>query len=367
MHAVHTIRSDGGGNSASTEPSWCPTRSAGRVIVMGVFRFSCNFFGVSSGDAFVDKCRRAEEYGYDAVLAPDHLGAPAPFPLLVAAAAATARLRVGTLVLNVPFWNPALLAREVATTDILTGGRLEVGLGAGHMKWEFDEAGIDWKPFSTRADQLATTITELERFFTTDFEPLPEGALPPRPVQRRGFGGSGPPLLVGGTGDRILRIAAAHADIVSVAGLYQLAGKPPGTFRLGDGGRGRGTRAVRSGVRGTAGGRDRVASARSDGGRDPRSSRDRSGADHPPRGGHDRRRRCADTLPAHRHGRGDGGAAAPYSAALRVLVPDGARAVYGGVRTGHPAVTIMIAEVCPVPVEISAPTRHAVTPPVGSA
>jgi len=150
------------------------------VIVMGAFRFSCNFFGVSSGDAFVDKCRRAEEYGYDAVLAPDHLGAPAPFPLLVAAAAATERLRVGTLVLNVPFWNPALLAREVATTDILTGGRLEVGLGAGHMKW-----------------------------------------------------GSGPPLLVGGTGDRILRIAAAHADIVSVAGLYQLAGKPPGTFRLG--------------------------------------------------------------------------------------------------------------------------------------
>jgi probable F420-dependent oxidoreductase len=199
---------------------------------MGAFRFSCNFFGVSSGDAFVDKCRRAEEYGYDAVLAPDHLGAPAPFPLLVAAAAATERLRVGTLVLNVPFWNPALLAREVATTDILTGGRLEVGLGAGHMKWEFDEAGIGWKPFSTRADQLATTITELERFFTTDFEPLPEGAAP-RPVQRRGFGGSGPPLLVGGTGDRILRIAAAHADIVSVAGVYQLAGKPPGTFRLG--------------------------------------------------------------------------------------------------------------------------------------
>ena len=77
---------------------------------MGAFRFSCNFFGVSSGDAFVDKCRRAEEYGYDAVLAPDHLGAPAPFPLLVAAAAATERLRVGTLVLNVPFWNPALLA-----------------------------------------------------------------------------------------------------------------------------------------------------------------------------------------------------------------------------------------------------------------
>jgi alkanesulfonate monooxygenase SsuD/methylene tetrahydromethanopterin reductase-like flavin-dependent oxidoreductase (luciferase family) len=79
------------------------------------------------------------------VFAADHLGIPAPFPLLVAAADATERMRVGTLVLNAPFWNPALLAREVATTDILTGGRLELGLGAGHTKWEFDAAGIEWQ------------------------------------------------------------------------------------------------------------------------------------------------------------------------------------------------------------------------------
>lgn len=199
---------------------------------MRPFRFSVNFFGVADRDAFVDKCRRIEEYGYDVALAPDHLGAPAPFPLLVAAAAATERLRVGTLVLNVPFWNPALLAREVTTTDCLTG-RLEVGLGAGHMKWEFDEAGISkWEPFGARTEQLSSMIGELRRFFTSDVASLPEGKAP-RPVQRLGFGGSGPPLLVGGTGDRVLRIAAAHADVVGIAGLYQIPNQPPGVFRLG--------------------------------------------------------------------------------------------------------------------------------------
>ncbi|MGH4024695.1 MAG: LLM class F420-dependent oxidoreductase [Pseudonocardiaceae bacterium] len=197
------------------------------------FRFSFNVRGVENRETFEQRCRSAQQQGYDTVFAADHLGLPAPFPLLVAASAATERLRVGTLVLNAAFWNPALLAREVATTDVLTGGRLEVGLGAGHMKWEFDEAGIDWQPFGTRAEALRTMISELGRFFQADFPALPEGVTPPRPVQRHGFGGTGPPLIVGGTGDRILRIAAEHADIVSVAGVYQLKGQPPGTFRLG--------------------------------------------------------------------------------------------------------------------------------------
>jgi alkanesulfonate monooxygenase SsuD/methylene tetrahydromethanopterin reductase-like flavin-dependent oxidoreductase (luciferase family) len=65
-----------------------------------------------------------------------------------------------------------------------------------------------------------------------DFERLPEGATAPRPVQRVGFGGSGPPLLIGGTGDALLEIAARHADGVGVAGLLQAKGRPPGTFRL---------------------------------------------------------------------------------------------------------------------------------------
>jgi probable F420-dependent oxidoreductase len=203
------------------------------------FRFSFNVFGIDSRDAFVRTCRRGESQGYDTVFTADHLGIAAPFPALVAAAEATERLKVGTLVLNVPFWNPSLLAREVATTDVLTDGRLELGLGSGHMKWEFDEAGIPWEPYGARADRLEATIEELERLFAADGyaqqEELRAGLGSPvlRPVQRRGFGGHGPPLIVGGTGDRILKIAAERADIIGIAGAYQIKGRPPGEIRIG--------------------------------------------------------------------------------------------------------------------------------------
>ena len=205
---------------------------------MSGFRFSSNIFGLRSRDEFAAMCRRAERYGYDTIFAADHLGHAAPFQAVVAAAAATERVRVGTLVINVPFWNPALLAREIATADILTGGRLEVGLGSGHMKWEFDEAGIGWEAHAARAARLSATIAELTRLFAGDgYEQQAElrerlGFPPLLPVQHRGFGGHGPPLLVGGSGDRVLRIAAGTADIVGIGGLFQRQGEPPGVFRL---------------------------------------------------------------------------------------------------------------------------------------
>ncbi len=201
-------------------------------VNMRDFRFSFNIFGVTSRRAFVDECREAERYGYDAVFAADHLGIPAPFQLLIAAAEATDRLRVGTLVLNVCFWNPALLAREIATADILTDGRLDVGLGSGHMKWEFDEAGVEWLAAGQRAARLRTTVSELERYFSTELAQRRAGRSSPKPVQRAGFGGFGPPLLIGGTGDAVLEIAGGHAQIIGVAGTYQVKGKPPGTLRL---------------------------------------------------------------------------------------------------------------------------------------
>jgi len=199
---------------------------------MHPFRFSFNIFGLTTKEAFAAECREAEALGYDAVFSADHIGMAAPFPVLIAAAEATSRLAVGTLVLNVPFWTAALLAREIATTDILTEGRLIVGLGSGHMKWEFDDAGIAWQPFGERVAALEQMIGDLERYFRGHLQPR-SGAHPlPLPVQREGFGGSGPPLLVGGTGERVLRIAARHAQIVGVAGVFQVKGRPPGTFRL---------------------------------------------------------------------------------------------------------------------------------------
>jgi probable F420-dependent oxidoreductase len=203
------------------------------------FRFSCNVFAIRSAAAFADYCRAAERFGYDVIFTADHLGSPAPFATLVAAAAVTQRPRLGTMVLNGGFWNPHLLAREVATADLLTGGRLEIGLGAGHMKWEFDAAGLPWRPLPERADRLAATLDELERIFgsggyqdgraSREYFDLPVLA----PVQRRGLNGTGPPLIIGGTGDRMLTLAVRRADTVAVGGLFQCKGEPPGTFRMG--------------------------------------------------------------------------------------------------------------------------------------
>ncbi len=184
------------------------------------FRFGISFLQAASGPEWADKCRHAESLGYDVLLVPDHLGWPAPFPSLVAAAQATARPRVGTFVLNAGFWNPALLAREVATTDRLTGGRLEVGLGTGYVRSESDAAGLTFGTPGSRVGHLERTVTELAALLG-DPEHTPRPEQDPRP-----------PLLLGGNGDRVLRMAARHADIAGFTGAEQAPGKPDGALRL---------------------------------------------------------------------------------------------------------------------------------------
>ncbi len=127
------------------------------------FRFGVNLTVPAPAEEWRAKCRRAEELGYDVILVPDHLGMTAPFPALVAAAEATERPRLGTFVLNAGFWNPALLAREVATTDALTGGRLELGLGTGYVRAEHDAAGLPFGAPGERVDRLRRTVEELGR------------------------------------------------------------------------------------------------------------------------------------------------------------------------------------------------------------
>ncbi|OLT19123.1 F420-dependent oxidoreductase [Actinomadura sp. CNU-125] len=201
------------------------------------FRFSCNIFAIRSADGFTEYCRAAEEHGYDAIFSSDHFESPAPFSPLVAAAAATRRARVGTLVVNIGLWNPHVLAREVATADLLTGGRLELGVGVGHMRWEFDEAGLPWGRLDERVDRLESALDELEKIFGSGGYPQGEQvrtmfdfpALAPQ--QRHGLNGTGPPLIVGGMGDRMLDLAARRADTVSLSGLVPLAGEP-GALRV---------------------------------------------------------------------------------------------------------------------------------------
>ncbi|MBC9714900.1 TIGR03621 family F420-dependent LLM class oxidoreductase [Streptomyces sp. TRM66268-LWL] len=170
------------------------------------FRFGVNFLGTAPADAWRAKCRRAEELGYDVLLVPDHLGMPAPFPALVAAAEATERPRLGTFVLNAGFWNPALLAREIVTTDALTGGRLEVGLGTGYVRAEHEDAALPWGSPGERVGHLVRTVRELRRRYAE--APLKEQLTQP----------GGPPLLIGGNGERVLRLAAEEAATVAFTG-----------------------------------------------------------------------------------------------------------------------------------------------------
>jgi probable F420-dependent oxidoreductase len=180
------------------------------------FRFGVNLLDLAPAGQWHAKCRRAEQLGYDVLLVPDHLGWPAPFPALVAAAEATERPRLGTFVLNAGFWNPALLAREVATTDALTDGRLEVGLGTGYVRAEHERAGLPWGSPGERVDHVRHTVEELKRLLGS-----PEHE--PRPVQEPGV-----PLLIGANGDRMLRLAAEHADIAAFTAARPVPGSPSG-------------------------------------------------------------------------------------------------------------------------------------------
>ncbi|MGW5427390.1 LLM class F420-dependent oxidoreductase [Streptomyces sp. NPDC004059] len=175
------------------------------------FRFGVNLLTPAPAEEWRAKCRRAEELGYDVILVPDHLGMPAPFPALVAAAEATRRPRLGTFVLNAGFYNPALLAREVATTDALTGGRLELGLGTGYVPAEHESAGLPYGSPGERVDHLRHTVAELGRL-------LGSGELPRSRV----------PLLIGANGDRMLRLTAEHADIAAFTGARP--GSAPGSL-----------------------------------------------------------------------------------------------------------------------------------------
>jgi probable F420-dependent oxidoreductase len=173
-----------------------------------------------------ERARRAEALGYSTVVVPDHLTAlPSPFLALLAAADATTTLRVGTFVLNNDFRHPVLVAREAATLDLLSEGRLELGLGAGHMAAEYREAGMRYDPAGVRVERLGEAVEVIQGLLTG--EPLTfEGShyrvdghrVHPQPVQ------APVPLLIGGNGPRLLTLAAQRAQIVGLIGFSFRAG-----------------------------------------------------------------------------------------------------------------------------------------------
>ncbi|AJW41923.1 LLM class F420-dependent oxidoreductase [Rhodococcus sp. 06-418-5] len=195
------------------------------------FRFAAGGEGnAEEGGArkFIKLAQQAEELGYDSFMIPDHLGNQVgPIAALGALAVATDKIRLGTAVLANGFRHPAVLAKDAATIDVLSGGRLELGLGAGWMREEYDKAGITYDRPGVRIEKLEETLEILDvllRGQECNFEGKHytiaglKGS--PRPRQ-----GPRPPICIGGGGPRMLALAAKHADIISVVPSTSKEGK----------------------------------------------------------------------------------------------------------------------------------------------
>jgi probable F420-dependent oxidoreductase len=185
------------------------------------FRFGVQLSGPPDAKGWVEAIRRIEDLGYATATMPDHFtGQLAPMPALSVAAAASTALRIGALVLANDYKHPVVLAKELATLDVLSEGRVEIGLGAGWMESDYRASGIAYDRPGVRIDRFAEAIAVLkgamgdETFsFPGEHYTVTEYDGQPKPVQR-----PHPPLLVGGGGRRLLTIAAREADIIGING-----------------------------------------------------------------------------------------------------------------------------------------------------
>ena len=194
------------------------------------FRFSVQAFEAASGAEWLATARRAEELGYATLFTTDHYFGPGaiadesghrPVDLapsaLIAAAAATTTLRVGCRVFCVDYHHPVVLAKEMATIDLLSDGRLEVGLGAGWVAAEYEGLGVPMERPGVRIERLSEAVGCMRRTGAASRSTSrhtragPGFAGRPMPVQK-----PGPPILIGGGAPRVLRPGRQLADIVSI-------------------------------------------------------------------------------------------------------------------------------------------------------
>jgi probable F420-dependent oxidoreductase len=189
---------------------------------MQPFRFGVNVRRAKSRAEWQETARKIEDLGYSTLTLPDHLTELiAPMPALVSAAEATTTLRVGTNVLNNDLRHPVLVAREAAAVDLLTDGRLQLGLGAGSIQAEYEQAGLGFDRGRTRVERLAEAVTIIKGLLKGEAVTsagrhyhVTGHTIAPLPVQR-----PHPPILIGGNGPSLLALAAREADIVGLSGL----------------------------------------------------------------------------------------------------------------------------------------------------
>jgi probable F420-dependent oxidoreductase len=184
------------------------------------FRFGVNSVTTSARE-WQDAARKAEALGYSTLIVQDHFTTQfAPLPALVAAGAVTSTLRLATLVLDNDFRHPAAVAKEAATIDVLTNGRMELGLGAGWLQADYDKTGIAYDQPGVRVERLAESIQICKAVFCSE-EPVSftgkhyrvtDLDTSPRPIQK-----PRPPIMIGGRQRRMLSLAAREADIVGIS------------------------------------------------------------------------------------------------------------------------------------------------------
>ena len=184
------------------------------------FHFLGSIQEIVDGPGLAEKARRAESLGYHALVVPDHLIPQlSPVPAMAWIAAATERLRIAAFVFNNDLRHPAVLAQDLASLDVLSGGRLDVAMGAGWNRPEYDAIGLSFDPTPIRQARLIEAIAVLkgafgegpfsfmgEHYTITDLDGQP------KPVQR-----PHPPFLIGGGGRKTIELAAREAQIVGLA------------------------------------------------------------------------------------------------------------------------------------------------------
>ncbi len=183
------------------------------------FRFGVELQHPFADQSWVETVRRVEAMGYSTMFVPDHFDEGlGPIAAMASAVAVTTTLKVGPLVLDCDFRHPAILARELASIDLISDGRLEVGLGAGWKRLDYERSGIAMDTPKIRVDRMIEHMAVLKGLFAPgpfsfagDHYQISELDGTPKPATA-----TGPKFLIGGGGRRVLRFAAANADIIGV-------------------------------------------------------------------------------------------------------------------------------------------------------
>lgn len=183
------------------------------------FRFGVQTKSAASRAEWIELIHKIDDLGYHSVTMPDHFDDQlAPAVALMAAADASERLRIGALVWCNDYRHPVVFAKEAATLDLLSDGRLELGIGAGWMVSDYEEAGMTYDRPGVRIERMVEAVEVLKGLFGDDpfsyrgqHYTIENLQATPKPVQR-----PHPPFLIGGGGPRFLRLAGANADIVGI-------------------------------------------------------------------------------------------------------------------------------------------------------